>query len=547
MPTDDTRRAAIYARFSTDLQSDRSIADQVALCRGYADRTGLTVAAVYSDRAKTSASIIGRDGLLDMLAAAKDGAFDVIVVEALDRISRDQGDLATIHKRLSFAGIGIETAHGGAATELEIGVQGLLGQLWLAQLKDKIRRGQAGVIRDGRHAGGRAFGYRPIPGQAGRLEIVQAEAEIVRRIFADYASGLTPREIAARLNAEGVPAPRGDHWNASTLNGNPARGYGILRNDLYRGRIVWNRVRMVRDPDTGRRVSRTNPPEDWQTVEAEELRIVPDTLFEAAQRRKASRTGGPAVGAAGNAGRRAAAPRRPFSGLLRCGDCGGGMSVLRKDKSGAVYARCSTAKESGSCGQRRTVRLDHVEAAIFARLRGELSDPVYLRAYLAEYHAERTRIARAAHRDRAQLDRTASKARAAYDRAHRLYVEGVTDGDEARTQIRQLLDAARQAEAARDAASTEVQVVELHPAAADRYLDALAGLADYMGDARSDTARRAVETLRELVDRVVVTIRDDGTDVQVEGRLSALLGEDHPVCRGTMVAEEGLEPPTRGL
>ncbi len=58
----DPRRAAIYARFSTDMQRDKSIEDQVDLCRKHAERLNCDVVAVYSDRARSGASLMGRDG-----------------------------------------------------------------------------------------------------------------------------------------------------------------------------------------------------------------------------------------------------------------------------------------------------------------------------------------------------------------------------------------------------------------------------------------------------------------------------------------------------
>ena len=88
------KRTAIYARFSTELQQDRSIEDQIELCRSHADRNGLSVVAVYDDRARSGASVYGRDGLIHLLEAARDRKFDVILVEAFDRLSRDQEDLA---------------------------------------------------------------------------------------------------------------------------------------------------------------------------------------------------------------------------------------------------------------------------------------------------------------------------------------------------------------------------------------------------------------------------------------------------------------------
>ena len=83
------KKAAIYARFSTDLQNERSIEDQVALRSNYAARESMNVTEVYEDRARSGGSILGRDGLLRLMDRARDRSFEVIVVEALDRLSRD--------------------------------------------------------------------------------------------------------------------------------------------------------------------------------------------------------------------------------------------------------------------------------------------------------------------------------------------------------------------------------------------------------------------------------------------------------------------------
>ncbi len=227
-------RAALYSRFSSDLQRDRSIEDQVALCRGYAERNGLTIVATYEDRARSGSSLINRDGVMRLLDAAKERRFDVVVVEALDRISRDQEDLAGVFKRLTFARVEIRAVHDGVADPMQIGIRGLVGALYLQDLAHKVRRGMAGVVRDGRHAGGRAYGYRPVPGKAGELEIVEPEAAVVRRVFTAYVAGRSPRDIAGELNREGVPPPRGDRWAAVTINGNRQRGHGLILNPALR-------------------------------------------------------------------------------------------------------------------------------------------------------------------------------------------------------------------------------------------------------------------------------------------------------------------------
>jgi hypothetical protein len=87
---------------------------------------------------------------------------------------------------------------------------------------------------------------------------------------------VVPRDPARLYKpAEITPFERGQRWNASTLDRSDQRGTGISRNELYAGRIVWNKVRMIKDPDTGKRVSRPNPPDAWQSVEVPDLAIPP--------------------------------------------------------------------------------------------------------------------------------------------------------------------------------------------------------------------------------------------------------------------------------
>ncbi len=221
-----TKKAVIYARFSTDLQNERSIEDQITLCRDYASREGMNVVEVYEDRARSGGSIMGRGGLLRLLDHARERSFDVVVVEALDRLSRDMEDLAGIHKRLSFLGIEIRAVHEGVVNTVLVGLRGLVGQLYREDNAHKVRRGLAGRVGQGLNAGGRSYGYAP-------GTIVETEAEIVRRIFDEYVAGRTPREIAHDLNNEWILPPRGrlhyqrqhaaghGHYPERTLRGAP--------------------------------------------------------------------------------------------------------------------------------------------------------------------------------------------------------------------------------------------------------------------------------------------------------------------------------------
>ncbi len=137
-------RAVIYARFSSDKQSEGSIEDQVALCRAFCERENFRVVGVYDDRAISGASTVNRAGWLKLMRDANADKFDVVVAEALDRISRDQEDLAGIYKRLRFKQIEIWTVQDGVAGEIHVGVKGLVGALYLKDLAQKTKRGQAG-------------------------------------------------------------------------------------------------------------------------------------------------------------------------------------------------------------------------------------------------------------------------------------------------------------------------------------------------------------------------------------------------------------------
>ena len=153
-------RAVIYARYSSDLQSESSVDDQLSICRDRALREGWTIVGNYTDRAISGAHILNRPGMRALLADAKTEKFEIVVSEALDRISRDQEDVAAIYKRLQHHAISIFTLAEGKVDELHIGLKGTMNALFLKDLASKIRRGQRGRIISGFSAGGLSYGYQ---------------------------------------------------------------------------------------------------------------------------------------------------------------------------------------------------------------------------------------------------------------------------------------------------------------------------------------------------------------------------------------------------
>ena len=165
--------------------------------------------------------------------------------------------------------------------------------LFLKDLAAKTHRGLRGRVEAGKSGGGICYGYNVVKlhdaaGERirGEREIDETEAEIVRRVFREFAAGTSPRAIARRLNEDGIPGASGKLWTDSVLRGHAKRGTGLLNNELYIGRLVWNRLRFMKNPETGKRVSRINPPEEWIIAEVPALRIVDDELWQAAKARQ---------------------------------------------------------------------------------------------------------------------------------------------------------------------------------------------------------------------------------------------------------------------
>lgn len=507
-------RTAIYARFSSDLQNDKSVDDQIAFCREVCDREAMSVVMTFEDRAISGASTKNRPGFNALMRAAEARLFDVIVAEDIDRISRDQADYHAARKRLDFLGITIHTATGKVG-RLDGALRALMGEMYLENLALHVRRGLEGVVRSGRHAGGRAYGYRTVPGKPGELVVDDAEADVVRRIFRMFVDGATPRAIAAALNADRVPPPRGDRWNASTINGNAARGHGMLLNEIYVGRIVWNKVRMVKDPATGKRVSRPNLAALHRHAEAPQLRLIDDATWKAAQAIKQRRSH---VGAT-----QSRAPLRPLSGLLKCGSCGGGMTSIGR-ANGSARLQCSTFHESGTCSNSRRVSRDAIERAVFEGLREELTNPAGIAEYVKVYNAERRRLARTAGDRLATLTKRA----AAIARDLERLIDAITSGVDLATLVPRIKEKENERD---DVAAQLVQaremsdVITLHPATIDQYVEDVAKLADLAAAHRAlPESAELVATVRRLVFRVVVHAAPGETRfrIDVEGRLAQL-------------------------
>jgi site-specific DNA recombinase len=535
------KRAAIYCRYSSDLQTERSIEDQVALCREVAARDQLAVVLVFEDRAVSGMAAVDRPGFQSMLQAASNRLFDVLLVEDLDRFSRDQGDYHSARKQLEFLSIEIVTPT-GKVSRIDGSLRALMGELFIETLRTHVKRGLAGVVREGRHAGGRAYGYRTIVGQPGRLEINEDEAEIVREMFSRFVQSETPRAIAASLNARKVPAPRGTRWNASTINGHRARGAGILYNQLCAGKLVWNRTRMVKAPSNVKRISRINSPDEHRVVDVPHLRIIDQQTWQAAQTLKEKRQ-------LAHSNRQDRGPRRFLSGLLRCGSCGGALISVGRDKGG-YRLQCSAFRESGTCDNGRRVKRDAIEREVLRTLESELSNRAYLAAFVQSYNDERKRLARQQSREQGRLETRSGQIGRELERAIDVVVKHGADPAAMAQRINEL-ERERADVTAKLSAMPGKEIVALHSTAIDHYRQNVLRLSEVLTSTSSlQKNTELVEAVQNLISAVIVFAEPNSSlfEIEIRGRLGELTNARiFPSVGRGVVAREGLEPPTPGL
>jgi site-specific DNA recombinase len=268
------------------------------------------------------------------------GSFDLVYAEALDRISRDQEDAAGFFKRMVFAEVMIVTLAEGEISELHVGLKGTMNALFLKDFAQKTRRGLQGRVLQGLSGGGICYGYDLVRGETGTRRINASEAKVVQAIFRDFAAGLSPRAIAKKLNQKNIPGPLGRPWRDTTIRGHFGRGTGILNNEIYIGRLVWNRLTHLKDPKSGRRRSRHNPPEKWIVHDVPALRVVDDDLWQAVKARQASiRASDRVANARATRFWERRRSRHPLSGLVRCQECGNRYAAVGRD-----YLACSAAR-----------------------------------------------------------------------------------------------------------------------------------------------------------------------------------------------------------
>ena len=394
-------KAAIYARYSSQNQRPESIEDQVAACRRVASQRQLEVedALIFADEAASGARR-DRDGLAALLAASQQERFEVLLVDDLSRLARDNHLMLSIIAELHFHGVRVISVADGLDSDNEestlgIQIRGIFNELQLRDLKKKTFRGQRGQKERGFSVGERTFGYRSVPvgtirmDKRGRprpdgykMEIEPREAGVVLRVFQSYNDGLSLTAIVRALNEEAVPGRYRTRagWSPGTVS-------RMLDNEKYIGRWTWNKSGTRKDPKTGRRRRYAKPSDQWITQEDEALRIVPQSLWDRVRARRASvRKDWPGAKSGRGFGKKqrghaASYPKHLLSGAMVCSKCGSSV-VQVSGKAGGYYGCLAATK--GSCDNgvlvRRTLAERKIVNAVAEHLRSvDVFEEIYRR------------------------------------------------------------------------------------------------------------------------------------------------------------------------
>jgi site-specific DNA recombinase len=337
-----------------------------------------------------SAQIARLSSVYSMLRQRSRGLL-ILCWSMIPRVSRGLAGIVQFVECLKFHGIRFIAVSQGIdsddeQTDVVLTVHSLTDSLYVKELAKKTHRGLEGLVLRGLHAGGRTFGFRNVRDSQGvRLAIDESQALILRRIFEMSANGFGIKMIAKILNSEKVPPPR-PRSGKRHATWCPTAIYAMLHNELYRGRLIWNRSKFIRRPGTNKRVRRDRPQSEWHTIDRPELAIISEELWDRVHdrfRRLAQAHDG--SGTRGLLNRSASTPYL-FTGILVCGECGANLVLVtgRGRRKQPKYG-CPQHFYRGACSNNLKERRDRLETELLNELQRAVLCPEVVDYAVAEF------------------------------------------------------------------------------------------------------------------------------------------------------------------
>jgi site-specific DNA recombinase len=531
------KRAAIYARVSTARQEqEQTMGSQLHAIEDAALGLGLSVARerTYVDDG-FSGSRLDRPGLDALRDAAAEGLLDVVIVYCPDRLARNYVHQQVVLEELSKRGVEVHFVEHPVGERAEdrllVQMQGVIAEYERAKILERTRRGRIHKIRSGvtlPFSANAPYGYGIVRGDDGRRVVVvdEVQAQVVREAYrACVEDGLSARQIAKRLLASQVPAPRGRRWQSSSV-------YRMLTNPAYTGVAAYGRREAIepkrpREPGKYRRSlkssTRARPMAQWLRVA---IPAIVDEATQAAARAqlKANKLVGPG--------------RTTHEYLLRslvvCGDCkcrmqSAAQATTQKNKTYRYfYYACGrrtldTGREH-PCPARR-IRASEIDAVVWQAICSWIETPEMLQEEVEAWRAVSTNAAEGS-RERVALEKAHRSLQHQSDRLVDAYQQGAIKIDELKSRREHLSTAI-------DLNTSRLQAIEARAMDAARVNQLAENIADFATTLRSgmhtlDFAGRQ-RLVRLLIERVLVT----GDDIAIEhaiplrGRFSVSRSHHH--------------------
>lgn len=511
------KQLVIYTRYSSDMQSPKSCADQERDVRTALTRLGIDhrLAVVIHDEAESGTKTFRPEAQrLDEMA--QKGEIGILAVDDQARFTRSDNaynmitDLVFQGGRFISTGEGIDTTQPG--WELRVKVMELHNSTTIRELGRRVRRGQRGRLLARLTAGDYPYGYESFivhpekvvtngrgPKPEKDVRIKDVEANWVRQIFLWFIIGWSLTKIAEELTRQRVP--RGRRHPTKPWTHQQVRG--ILSNPKYIGEWVWGKTLTLRN-SKGKTKQIAVPTEDWVRVTREDLRIVDQPTWDQAQHRLAELLDvyGHKEGQAKRGPRvhhSAAYPSDMLQGLLYC-SCGARMHQKQSNKR--HYYLCPKAGDApGMCAMKTTVPRDKARDAVLKPVIAMLCEqPGWMEKAVSEM--------------RLVLDQVAAQIPAQTDADRKRLadlekqIETLVD-NLSRVPVRSEAMFAKLATLEQDAAELRQQIAEAEDA---KELPSLVPAADWLRDQLGDLQSvleeggvQAAMLLRKLIGKITVT------------------------------------------
>lgn len=402
--SEDKMRCAIYARYSSDLQNERSIDDQIRNCRKFADQKGWFVLDnyIFTDKAISGASILGRTGLSNLVRISQQHPkpFEYVLIDDTSRLSRKMGEADNIINQFRFREINVFFVSQGIDSKdkqanLSIGVNSLIDSQYRIDLAAKTLRGMSGQALKGFNTGGHVYGYKytkvldesgTIDRKTGQvrirgtlIEIDRETSKVIKGIFSLFNNGLSIRDITNYSTEKGYPPPfakqqlikgrKKPTWVPNTIR-------SILKNPKYIGDWTFNKTGWITNPETGQRRRITKDASEWVINHQPGLAIIDKNTWNLAQQRIDKNRLNSREKIRGHV------KRFLFTGLMKCHECNGNyVLVTSSDRPNPKYGCCTNWQRGrATCSNNFKVGKAELETVILTDIQKKLLTPPILSA-----------------------------------------------------------------------------------------------------------------------------------------------------------------------